>query len=362
MNRLYSADGWPLAGQASRQNPRVIRFVWYNKRVNDLQRALYWRLAMRRRSGFSLVELLVVIGITGILLALILPAVQAARESARRTQCKNNLRQIGMALHLYHDARKSFPSAYVRGTFRTTGDDAPIYRRMDAPPPNLVIPPSQPGWGWAALLLPYVEQEVVHREIDFSVPVEDPASSKVRRIKLAHLVCATDYNTGVYTILDDNNEPLAQAATNSYAACFGSRGLINTDPDTGNGVFQRNSAHRIADILDGASNTLAIGERACIMAQSAWCGAMTGGTIRTTAGAPVYTSVVEKAPAIVLARIGNRLLNSPYSEPYDFFSAHGQVVQFTFADSSVRTLNTSIDLQLLHALATRNVGEAVAAP
>ena len=316
---------------------------------------------MKRRLGFTLVELLVVIGIIGVLASLILPAVQAARESARRTQCKNNLRQIGMALHLYHDARKSFPSAYIRGTYRTTGDDVPSHRRFDAPPPDLVIPPSQPGWGWAALLLPYVEQEGLHRDIDFGVPVEDPASNEVRRMKLVHLVCSTDYNTGVYTILDDNNAPLAQAATNSYAACFGSRGLINTDPDTGNGVFQRNSAHRIADILDGLSNTLAIGERGCIMAQSAWAGAMTGGTIRTTAGAPVYTSVVEKAPAIVLARVGNRLLNSPYSEPYDFFSAHGQVVQFAFADSSVRTLNTSIELRVLHALATRNVGD-IASP
>ena len=178
-------------------------------------------------------------------------------------------------------------------------------------------------------------------------------------MRLAYLVCPTDTETGRYIVLDDNNAALVEVATNSYVASFGSYGLINTHPDTGNGLFQRNSAHRIPDVKDGVSNTLALGDRGCILAQSAWAGAITGGTIRTTPGAPVYSSVVEKAPAIVLARIGNRTLNSPYSEPYDFFSPHRQVVNFALADGSVRPLDTSLELRVLHALATRDGGEIV---
>jgi hypothetical protein len=285
--------------------------------------------------------------------------VQAARETARRTKCKNNLRQVGLGLQMYHDANQTFPSGYIRGTYRTTPSAAtPTNRRFDAPPPNLLIPPSQPGWGWAALLLPYVEQQALHRRIDFGIPVEDPASAEARTTRLAVLNCPTDTETGIYIVLDDFNAPLVQAASNSYVASFGSYGLINTHPDTGDGLFQRNSRHRIADIKDGTGNTIAIGERGSLFAQSAWAGVMTGGTIRTTPGAPVYSSVVEKAPAMVLARIGNRTLNSPYSEPYDFFSPHWQIVHFAMADGSVRPLHRSLSLEVLHALATRSTGDS----
>jgi len=315
---------------------------------------------MKRHFAFTLVELLVVMAIIGTLVGLLLPAVQAARESARGTTCKNNLRQVALALQLYHDANQTFPSGYIRGTYRATSSSPGMNRRVDAPPPNLVIPPSQPGWGWAALMLPYVEQGGLHSSINFGIPVEDPASAAARTFSLKLLVCPTDIETGIYTVFDDNNAALVQAATNSYVASFGAFGLINTDPDTGSGLFQRNSSHRISDIKDGTGNTLAIGERGCILAQSAWAGVMTGGTIRTTPGAPVYSSVVEKAPAIVLARVGNRTLNSPYSEPYDFFSPHRQVVHFAFADSSVRPLSVSLELKVLHALATRDRGDDVA--
>jgi hypothetical protein len=180
-------------------------------------------------------------------------------------------------------------------------------------------------------------------------------------IQIPTLVCPSDTDPGVYQVWDELNQPLARVATNSYAACFGSFGLMNTDPDTGNGLFQRNSRIRYADVPDGLSQTLAIGERAGMFAKTPWAGAMTGGTVRTTPGAPVYTSIVELAPAMVLARIGNRSLNSPFSEPYDFFSPHGSVVFFVFADGSVQGLTSSLDRDVLHALATRDQGDRVPA-
>ncbi len=91
------------------------------------------------------------------------------------------------------------------------------------------------------------------------------------------LVCPSDTVTGVFQVWDELNAPLAQAASNSYAACFGSYGLMNTDPDHGNGLFQRNSGIRFRDIPDGLSQTLAIGERAGGFARSPWAGVMTAG-------------------------------------------------------------------------------------
>jgi hypothetical protein len=313
--------------------------------------------------------------------ALLGPAVQVARESARRTQCRNNLRQIGLALQLYHDSQRSFPSGYI---FSVPSLPSPwvgalsLANIADAAPPTIVVQPNGPGWGWAALMLPYMEQASLHEEIDFRLPVEHAQNAISRLRELPVLTCPSDTETGVFTVLDELNAPLGQAATNSYAACFasyasyrlsssaigGKKGtssvplyLINTDPDHGNGLFQRNSHVQYRDVTDGLSHTIAIGERAASFAKGPWAGVITGGTIRTTPGAPVYTSTVELTPTMVMARAGKWSLNSPYSEPYDFFSTHADIVHFVFADASVRTLTSGMDHDLFHALATRNGGE-----
>jgi prepilin-type processing-associated H-X9-DG protein len=88
-----------------------------------------------------------------------------------------------------------------------------------------------------------------------------------------------------------------------------------------------------------------------------WAGVMTGGAVRTTAGAPVYTAIIELAPTMVMARAGKWALNSPYSEPYDFFSAHPSVVHFLFADGSVQVLSSGTEHAVFHALATRHGGD-----
>jgi prepilin-type N-terminal cleavage/methylation domain-containing protein len=322
---------------------------------------------MRARKGFTLIELLVVIAIIAVLIGLLLPAVQKVREAASRVSCRNNLKQIGLALHIYHDNQGSFPPGYIFKSAATGQASLPhpllpfIMIRSFPPPPPRKPQPNGPGWGWASLLLPFIEQGALAKQINYTLPVESPTMLAQRTRLLSLYTCPSDRSTGVFMVKTDMNADLATAASNSYAACFGFGGLINTQPDVSNGVFYRNSHVSFRDITDGTSTTLAIGERAALLAQTPWAGVMSGGSAQTTPGAPVYTSVVELAPPMALARVGHKALNDPYSEPYDFFSPHGTVVQFVFADGSVQALSMSTDVSVLQALATC-AGDEVVGP
>lgn len=373
---------------------------------------------MTRSRGFTLIELIVVIAVIALLMALLLPAVQMAREAVRRTQCQNNLKQIGLALHNYHDLHGSFPSAYIfadpaiapppplpnanlanAGLIRMVGDHAaaafsertdlirtavltrsssgeadglpqisdfvqPVV--FDGVPPGPrkggpILFPNGPGWSWISLILPLVDQGNLHRQINFGLPVEYPQNDRIRTTPLSIVNCPSDRETGVFTPIDWFDDPMRPAATTSYVASFGAFGLLNTEPGISNGVFYRNSGTKVKDIIDGTSQTFAIGERPAMFAKAPWAGAMTNGTVRTTPGAPVYISIFELAPTMCLSRVNKISLNSPYSEPYDFFSPHTQVVYFLFADGSVRGLAQGMDLSVTQSLSTISGGE-VAAP
>src|SRR5437016_6269314 len=119
--------------------------------MKHIRATTIWR-GTRSVSGFTLIELLVVIAIIATLAAMLLPAVQAAREASCRTQCRNNLHQIGVALHNYHDSARCFPPGYA-SAFDSAGND------------------TGSGWGWAAILLPQVEQVALHKSANFELPI-----------------------------------------------------------------------------------------------------------------------------------------------------------------------------------------------
>lgn len=314
-----------------------------------------------RRPAFTLLELLVVIGIIALLIGLLLPAVQKVRESANRIRCANHLKQMGLALHAYHDAEGHFPPAY---SYVPPPPPPPPKERtpwerhlFDVPGLESFQAVQWPGWGWAAFLLPYLEQQNVARQIDYSAPTTGNASTQVCTLRLSVFVCPTDTKAAEYRIDNLKGEPVLLAMTNSYAGCFGFGGDVGATPDAGNGLFIRNGTLQFKDITDGASQTLAIGERGALFARCPWVGVVDQGTVRTTEGAPVYDSRICPAPAMVMARVWNKPLNDVWSEPYDFFSPHPDGMNALFADGSVRRIRTTLALDIFQAIASRSGGE-----
>ena len=274
------------------------------------------------RRAFTLVELLVVIAIIGLLVALLLPAVQAARESARRSQCSNNLKQIALAAQNYHDVMRTFPPGYcasvpyVDGASDTTA-----------------------GWGWGAFLLSYLEQDAARGNVNFSLPVEAPLNARVVQTRFPVFVCPSDSAPGSpLQISSASGAPLALAAPASYAGCVGGDESSVTDR-TSAGIFFRNSGIRFADITDGTSTTILVGERAWANAQGIWAGAISGGLCQRGPlnPNPLGGSTSEPAPALVLS---HSHLNNPTTDPDsgldDFSSLHVAGSNFAFADGSVR--------------------------
>lgn len=199
------------------------------------------------RSGFTLVELLVVIAIIGILVALLLPAVQAAREAARRMQCTNNLKQLGLALHNYHDTHKAF--VYRKGGTNMWGNDRKTgnaYRRS----------------GFISLL-PFYEQGPMWTRIAAGDPGY-PASGNAPEGPAAWNGWGP-WNNAPDMLLcpSDNGYPNKNGRYNSYAFCTGDRVPNNGDDQTPRGLFGYRVGVRISDIKDGTSNTIAMSERLC---------------------------------------------------------------------------------------------------
>jgi prepilin-type N-terminal cleavage/methylation domain-containing protein/prepilin-type processing-associated H-X9-DG protein len=293
----------------------------------------------RRARGFTLIELLVVIAIIAVLVSLLLPAVQQAREAARRTQCRNNLHQFGIALHAYLDQMTVFPPGYV-SALNPDRSDAGM------------------GWGWGSFLLPQLDQGPLAQQITFTRQIADPANASPRRQALPVHRCPSEIFSGTFTVVDQNGNAVADVAHGSYVAINGNGGVSGGE-DTNDGAFLRNIAFRDASIRDGLSNTFFIGERASSMSLSTWTGSVTNGVV-TALRDPGVPKAAEHPAALVMGHCGPHLPNDPYVTDADATSSfHPGGVQFLFGDGSVHFIGSSISQQVYDALASRAGGEAV---
>jgi prepilin-type N-terminal cleavage/methylation domain-containing protein/prepilin-type processing-associated H-X9-DG protein len=212
-----------------------------------------------RGRGFTLIELLVVIAIIAVLIALLLPAVQAAREAARRSQCVNNLKQIGLALHNYHQVHDTFPLGVSLNLYTPTQ-----YKAKNS-------------WGHFGMLLPFAEQQAIYNAANFSLGVEEGTNSLVfwtnntaAGAQIKNFVCPSDPNAGAGASATVNGIVFPDINSSNYNACVGTTTYLTLAsgraddiaqwnvPSTGLFTFQK--VYGIRDCIDGSSNTIAYSE------------------------------------------------------------------------------------------------------
>jgi prepilin-type N-terminal cleavage/methylation domain-containing protein/prepilin-type processing-associated H-X9-DG protein len=299
---------------------------------------------MKIRPAFTLIELLVVIAIIAVILGLLLPAVQRIREAASSLKCKNNLKQIGLALQSFHDRTGTFPPGYVTqlAADKTTELGS--------------------GWGWATFILDELEQGNLRQQINFGLDIRDPANETVRLTVVSTFVCPSEVKTDSLTVVDANGNPIIDVARANYTAMNGVLG-VSSDMGDNNGAFLRNKRFRIPDITDGLSNTLFVGERATNMSGATWVGAVAGGV----APAQRYPDPAdqlanaEAAAALVLSH-GSRshIPNDQLVFDADATSSyHIAGVNFLFGDGSVHTISNNIGGSVYEALLTRAGNEII---
>lgn len=308
-----------------------------------------------KRSGFTLIELLVVIAIIGVLVGLLLPAVQQAREAARRSSCSNNMKQIGLGIHTFADANpETFPVGWI-GEYENPeihGDEGE-------------------GWGFSTRLLPYIEQNNLYNLIDFDQAVGS-ANATVRTTVISAFRCPSDtgsdsFNPGLDGGSNDEEDapdvtagPTQYTRTN-YVGNFGSEHIAHDDgggvsgpghdgdeASEGNGIFfagleGNKNAVKFRDVRDGLSKTIAVGERDSRMGGSMWIGMAEG----------------LSASMSRVVGVGEHVFNSGGAHFEDFYSRHPGGVSFVFADGHVAFLSDGMSDDIFQALCTRAGGEVV---
>ena len=268
----------------------------------------------RARRGFTLIELLVVIAIIAVLIALLLPAVQAAREAARRISCVNNLKQIGIALHGYHDVNRTFPA----------GGWIALYNQPATSNMNI---------GWSAAVLPWLEQNAVSAGLNFGFPYNVTVNSTAAATVLSVYLCPSEPRKALFN--QPNADPFPSADAD-YGGMYGPRALgsgFTNNPPAGSMIFGQ--CLGLAEITDGASQTVQVGE-APEAINALW-----------VSGHNVFD---QSAP--INAR-------PPSELGEELTSQHPGGVNVLFADGSVRFLKNTTNVVPLAALCTRALGEVV---
>ena len=320
-----------------------------------------------RRRGLTLVEMLVTLGIISLLLALLLPSVQRVRSDARQVQCRNNLKQLGLALHNYHDTHRGFP---------------PGYSPMSIDSENLWTG-AYATYAWGSHLLPYLEESALYGQLDLNLTSLEDLLADVNRARLAETqlgmfrcpndLAEEDFSTAPINpkLQPLNRDPDQSPATPIYGASasyVGSCGyfaayhpgspeagtnLASKDELTGpnNGLFYPASHVRIADITDGSSQTFAVGERAWFMGSAMWIGcaniqgAWSGGAGVSLGRVYWRLNEIPDPPGILVTPENGEWIRGAGTARDGFSSYHIGGANFLMADGSVRFVAENIEFR-----------------
>ncbi|MBX3427759.1 MAG: DUF1559 domain-containing protein [Pirellulales bacterium] len=349
------------------------------------------RAAVRGARGFTLVELLVVIAIIGVLVALLLPAIQAAREAARRSQCANNLRQIGLATLNHEAARRVLPPGYAS-------------RSLEQPPRADRDPDTWdagPGWGWAAHLLPYMEQTAIGQQIRLDDPLWIAEFAPLVRAQIESFLCpSSSGEREPFLVTDPQGAPLTiggrqvelgrshYVASHGQESCWGECGAANdalvfTDIYSGSttvvehrgdvkivadGPFYRNSQITLREITDGTSQTIFFGEHSSLLSDKTWVGVVPGALTLPKLESPANGD--DAAATLVLVHGGPSggeldITGLPIIHPVNFPTLHvGQMYaehagggNVALGDASVRFVSEDVNLLVWAEYSSINEGE-----
>jgi prepilin-type N-terminal cleavage/methylation domain-containing protein/prepilin-type processing-associated H-X9-DG protein len=341
-----------------------------------------------RRSGFTLIELVVVMAIIGVMTGLLLPAVQKVRASAARAQCQNNLKQIGLALHNYEGANHCFPPAYVRTSDQQTGTAYGVNYPDDGGN-------GLPGWGWGTLILPYLEQDNLYKSLRLDLPCWATENAPFVRTRLKSFLCpaaigpsegfALHRYTGPSDVPLDAGEfsPTIFFAHSHYVTNAGQNGpwnrppahsydyttpcVVNGMPDVINGPFYRNSYTRVADVTDGLANTVFVGEGDSALTNKTWVGVVPWSCtppqtppagIGNTNGGGCLVGAHSGPDATDHPNIIVHAPNNPFAHTDEMWSSHtGPGSNVLFGDGSVRFISAFIHPNTWWALSTMNAGD-----